>query len=48
MIDYNYQVYPTLTILAIGLAFGYMIGMLYYYLRIEELKRDIAKILEKN
>lgn len=36
----------TLTVLAIGLAFGFMIGMLYYYPEMQELKIKIKKLLK--
>ena len=40
------QALPPLTILAIGLAFGFMIGMLFYYPKIQGLRIRIKKILK--
>lgn len=41
MTDYVLEVLPTLTILAIGLVFGFMIGMLFYYPEIQGLRTKL-------
>ena len=46
MTEYYNEVLPTLTVLAIGLCFGFMIGMLYYYPEIQKLKNKIRKFLK--
>ena len=43
----EFQTLSTLTVLAIGLAFGFMIGMLWYYPKIEELKTKIRKFIKR-
>ena len=41
------NIMTTLTILAIGLTFGFMIGMLWYYPEIQNLKNKIKKFFKK-
>jgi hypothetical protein len=41
MVENTCQALPTLTVLAIGLAFGFMIGMLWYYPEIAKLRAKI-------
>jgi hypothetical protein len=48
MEEITLQVLPPLTILAIGLAFGFLIGMLFYYPEIQGLRTRIKKILKIN
>jgi len=45
MVECTNEVLPTLTILAIGLAFGFMIGMLWYYPIIVSLRTRIKKYI---
>lgn len=42
MTEYE-QVLPTLSILAIGLVFGFFIGMLFYYPEIQGLRNRLRK-----
>ena len=48
MADYLTEVLSPLTILTIGLVFGFFIGMLWYYPKIEALKAKIRKFLKRN
>ena len=43
----EYKVISDLTVLAIGLTFGFMIGMLWYYPEIQNLKNRVRKFFKK-
>jgi len=45
MVEQN--IMTTLTVLAIGLVFGFLIGMLYYNIEIQKLKKFIKINLNK-
>ena len=48
MDEYNYQVLSTLSILALGLIFGFFIGMLYYYQEIKKLKEIVEESIKND
>lgn len=47
MDEITYQILPSLTILAIGLVFGFLMGMLYYYQTIAALKAQLKEQINK-
>ena len=47
MVEYTTQVLAPLTILALGIAFGFMIGMLYYYPEVVKLRARVKIYINK-
>ena len=47
MTEYITQVLAPLTILAIGITFGFMIGMLYYYPEVVKLRAKVKAYINK-